>query len=40
MITELSLTSLGFLLGMRHATDSDRAVAISTSGTDESLPDS
>jgi len=33
MITVLSLTSLGFFLGMRHATDPDHAIAVSASGT-------
>ncbi len=40
MITVLSLTSLGFCLDMRHATDPDHAIGVSTSGTYESLPDS
>jgi len=40
MIRVLSLTSLGFFLGMRRATDPDHAIAVSTSGTYESLPDS
>src|SRR5260370_41857855 len=30
MITILSLTSLGFFLGMRHATDPDHVIAVST----------
>jgi len=30
MITVLSLTLLGFLLGMRHATDPDHVIAVST----------
>ena len=30
MITALSLIALGFFLGMRHATDADHIIAVST----------